>query len=309
MKAAATGQVDLAADFRSFLATERNYSPATLESYGRELEVLLRFADGRPLETLRPAEIRTFAARLHQRGLAPRSIARALSAWRSFFAWACRRRAFESNPAAGIRAPRAARTLPKALSVDHAGMLLDHTTPDPDNPQDLRDLAMFELFYSSGLRLAELVGLDLIAGPESAGWLDERNAEVTVTGKGSKTRTVPVGQKAVQALAAWLGVRGQIARPEETALFVGARGRRIAPAVVQARLKDWANRSGVPANVHPHVLRHSFATHVLQSSSDLRAVQELLGHANISTTQIYTHLDFQQLARVYDAAHPRARRK
>jgi integrase/recombinase XerC len=309
MMTSATGHVDLAADFQSFLAAERNYSPATLESYGREIEVLCKFAGTRPLDTLRPADVRTFAARLHQKGLAPRSIARALSAWRSFFSWACRRHAFGSNPAAGIRAPRAPRTLPKALSVDHAGMLLDRTTPDPENPQELRDLAMFELFYSSGLRLAEVVGLDLIAGASSAGWIDERNAEVTVTGKGGKTRTVPVGHKAMQALFAWLSARGQVARLEETALFVGARGRRIAPAVVQARLKDWARRSGVPANVHPHVLRHSFATHLLQSSSDLRAVQELLGHANISTTQIYTHLDFQQLARVYDAAHPRARRK
>ncbi|MDX6765966.1 MAG: tyrosine recombinase XerC, partial [Candidatus Methylacidiphilales bacterium] len=213
------------------------------------------------------------------------------------------------NPAAGIRAPRAPRSQPKALSVDHAGMLLDRSTPDPGDPQDLRDIAMFELFYSSGLRLAEVVGLDRAAGAGSAGWVDQGNAEVTITGKGGKTRTVPVGGKAMQALAAWQAIRGTIARPEEPALFVGARGRRISPAVVQARLKQWALRSGVPSNVHPHVLRHSFATHMLQSSSDLRAVQELLGHANISTTQIYTHLDCQQLARVYDAAHPRAKRK
>jgi integrase/recombinase XerC len=309
MMAAAPGHLDLAADFRTFLASERNYSPATLENYGREIETLCRFAGTRPLDTLRPADIRTYAARLHQKGLAPRSIARALSAWRSFFAWACRRRSFAINPAAGIRAPRAPRGLPKALSVDHAGMLLDRTVPAPGSAPDLRDLAMFELFYSSGLRLAEVVGLDCEAGAESAGWVDQGNAEVTITGKGGKTRTVPVGGRAMQAMSAWRAIRGTIARPDEKALFVGARGRRISPSVVQTRLKQWARRSGVPSNVHPHVLRHSFATHMLQSSSDLRAVQELLGHANISTTQIYTHLDFQQLARVYDAAHPRAKRK
>jgi integrase/recombinase XerC len=306
---AATDPGDLAAAFQSFLATERNYSPATISSYIREIETLCRFADGRPLASLRPADVRTFAARLHQKGLAPRSIARALSAWRTFFGWACRRRDFEANPAAGIRAPRAARTLPKALSVDHAGMLLDRATPDPASAQDLRDRAMFELFYSSGLRLAELIGLDVRPTAGSSGWLDDPAGEITVTGKGAKTRTVPVGQKALRALAAWRATRQQLARPDELALFVGARGRRIAPTVVQTRLKRWAQLSGVPANVHPHVLRHSFATHLLQSSGDLRAVQELLGHANISTTQIYTHLDFQQLARVYDAAHPRARRK
>lgn len=301
--------LDLAADFRTFLASERNYSPATLESYGREVETLCRLAGTRRLDTLRPADIRTYAARLHQKGLAPRSIARALSAWRSFFAWACRRRAFEVNPAAGIRAPRAPRSLPKALSVDHAGMLLDRASPDSENPLDVRDRAMFELFYSSGLRLAEVVGLDSRAAAGSAGWVDRGNGEVTITGKGGKTRNVPVGSRALHALSAWEAVRSSLARSEEPALFVGARGRRISPAVVQTRLKQWAARSGVPANVHPHVLRHSFATHMLQSSSDLRAVQELLGHANISTTQIYTHLDFQQLARAYDAAHPRAKRK
>ncbi len=309
MNRAASDPDDLAAAFQSHLAAERNYSPATVAAYGREMAVLRGLAGDQPLDSLRPTDIRTFAARLHQKGLQPRSVARALSAWRTFFGWACRRQAYKANPVAGIRAPKAARTLPKALSVDHAGMLLDHALPDPGDVRDVRDHAMFELLYSSGLRLAELVGLDAQPGTASAGWLDLRADEVTVTGKGGKTRTVPVGRKAREALAAWLVVRSSLARTDEVALFVGTRGRRISAGVVQLRLKRRGRQSGVPANVHPHVLRHSFATHMLQSSSDLRAVQELLGHANIATTQIYTHLDFQQLAKVYDAAHPRARRK
>ena len=309
MNRAASDPDDLAAAFQSHLAAERNYSPATVAAYGREMAVLRGLAGAQPLDSLRPADIRTFAARLHQKGLQPRSVARALSAWRTFFGWACRRQAFTANPVAGIRAPKAARTLPKALSVDHAGMLLDRALPDPGDVHDVRDHAMFELLYSSGLRLAELVFLDARPGAASAGWLDLRADEVTVTGKGGKTRTVPVGRKARAALAAWLVVRSSLARTDEAALFVGTRGRRISAGVVQLRLKRRARQSGVPANVHPHVLRHSFATHMLQSSGDLRAVQELLGHANIATTQIYTHLDFQQLAKVYDAAHPRARRK
>jgi integrase/recombinase XerC len=191
--------------------------------------------------------------------------------------------------------------LPKALSVEAAQRLLDNKA---EGVEASRDRAMFELLYSSGLRRAELVGLDLHDGR-----VDLKQAEVTVTGKGAKTRTVPIGAKARQALQAWLGVRNQLARPDEKALFVGARGRRVSPAVVAARLAAWGRASGVTEHVHPHMLRHSFATHVLQSSQDLRAVQEMLGHSSISTTQIYTHLDFQALAKVYDAAHPRARKK
>ena len=202
----------------------------------------------------------------------------------------------------GIRAPKAARPLPKALTVEATQRLLD--AEGEATPLALRDRAMFELLYSSGLRLAELVALDL-----GDGRLDLRQGEVTVTGKGAKTRSVPVGAKARDALHAWLAVRGQVARPAEKALFAGARGARISPAVVGARLAAWARKRGLPERVHPHMLRHSFATHMLQSSQDLRAVQELLGHASISTTQVYTHLDFQALAKVYDAAHPRARKK
>jgi integrase/recombinase XerC len=203
-----------------------------------------------------------------------------------------------------VRAPKSPRRLPKALSVEQMQQLLDGAGASQTKPADLRDRAMFELLYSSGLRLAELVALDADDGS-----LDLKQAQVTVTGKGAKTRSVPVGGRAREALRDWLKTRALLAAPQERALFVGARGRRIAPGTVQARLRAWAKRQGLGASVHPHMLRHSFASHVLQSSQDLRAVQDMLGHASISTTQVYTHLDFQALAKVYDAAHPRARKK
>lgn len=305
----ATSLTELAAAFRSYLEAERNYSPATVNTYGRDLAVLAQFAGSRPADSLRTADIRSFAARLHQKGLQPRSIARALSAWRSFYRWACRRQGFTLNPATGIRAPKAARGLPKALSVDHAAMLLDGPIAEPGDAEELRDHAMFELFYSSGLRLAELIGLDAMPDATSAGWVNDRAGEVTVTGKGNKTRSVPVGRRALEALAAWRVARVKLLRDDPRPLFLSSRGRRVSASLVQTRLKRWAQKSGMPADVHPHVLRHSFASHLLQSSGDLRAVQELLGHASITTTQIYTHLDFQQLSKVYDVAHPRARRK
>lgn len=296
------------AAFCRYLAAERAYSAATVTGYRRDLEALARLTDPTPPESLDSQAIRSAAARLRQRGLAPRSIARALSAWRSYFAWGCRVHGFAHNPVTGVRAPKAPRGLPKALSTDQAKQLLD--APTSAAPGDaVRDSAMFELFYSSGLRLSELIGLDLMPAPRSRGWVDTGAGELTVTGKGGKTRVVPVGAAARDALAAWLSERGSIARPGETALFVSPRGRRVSASYVASRLKRRTLEAGVPAKVHPHVLRHSFASHLLQSSGDLRAVQELLGHANISTTQVYTHLDFQQLARVYDAAHPRARRK
>lgn len=246
--------------------------------------------------------MRRLVAQLHARGLAPRSLASLLSAWRGLYRWLARHRGFRANPVEGVRAPKPARRLPKALSVEQMQRLLE-AGPD-DAPAAARDRAMFELMYSSGLRLAELVALDL-----GDGRLDLKQGEVTVTGKGRKTRTVPVGARARHALQAWIGVRAQLAAPEEKALFVGARGRRIAPGIVERQLRALAARQGVPGRLHPHMLRHSFATHVLQSSQDLRAVQEMLGHASISTTQVYTHLDYQALARVYDAAHPRAKKK
>ncbi|MFN2645728.1 MAG: tyrosine recombinase XerC [Burkholderiales bacterium] len=291
-----------AEDYLASLKHQRRLAPATLANYGRALDVLLTLREGRSLAEMEPAEVRRAVAVLHAKGLSPRTLALVLSAWRGWFRWLARHRGFGANPILGIRAPKAGRPLPKALSVEATQRLLD--AESQSSPSALRDRAMFELLYSSGLRLAELVSLDVADGR-----VDLRQAEVTVTGKGSKTRTVPIGAKAREALSAWLAVRAELAKPGEKALFVGARGARISRAVVGERLAAWGRRSGLAERVHPHMLRHSFATHMLQSSQDLRAVQELLGHASISTTQIYTHLDFQALAKVYDAAHPRARKK
>jgi integrase/recombinase XerC len=262
----------------------------------------LKLKEKTELRDVETQQIRRFVARLHAAGLSGRTLALTLSAWRGFYRWLSRHRGFEANPVQGVRAPKSPRHLPKSLSVEQAQQLLEGARPE--TPEGARDRAMFELLYSSGLRLAELIALDAADGR-----LDLKQAEVTVTGKGGKTRTVPVGGRAREALRDWLKARALLAAPQERALFVGARGRRIAAGTVQARLRTWAKRQGLGASVHPHMLRHSFASHVLQSSQDLRAVQEMLGHASISTTQIYTHLDFQALAKVYDAAHPRARKK
>lgn len=291
----------LAHDYLDALKHQRRLAGATLDNYARALDVLLALRSGKPLQSLNATEVRRAVAILHSKGLSPRTLALVLSAWRGWFNWLVRHRGFKANPALGVRAPKAARPLPKALSVEAAQQLLDNKE---EGVAAARDRAMFELLYSSGLRRAELISLDATDGR-----VDLRQGEVTVTGKGSKTRTVPIGAKARDALRAWLEVRNQLARPDEKALFVGSRGRRISAAVVAARLAAWGRASGLPERVHPHMLRHSFATHVLQSSQDLRAVQEMLGHSSISTTQIYTHLDFQALAKVYDAAHPRARKK
>ena len=288
----------LSREYLDALKHQRRLSAATLRNYAAAL-ALIKEVD---LKSLDSAQVRRMVARLHAGGLSPRTLALILSAWRGFYRWLVRHRGFTANPVLGVRAPKAPRPLPKALSVEAAQQLLDAngklTVPES------RDRAMFELLYSSGLRLAELVALDL-----GDGRVDLAQGEVTVTGKGSKTRTVPIGARARQAIQEWIGVRAQLAHPDEKALFVGARGRRIGPRLVGARLAAWARRQGLAEHVHPHMLRHSFATHVLQSSQDLRAVQEMLGHASISTTQVYTHLDFQALAKVYDAAHPRARKK
>jgi integrase/recombinase XerC len=292
----------LVREYLDALKHQRRLSPATLQNYGRALDLLLGFLEKSSLKNLDAAQVRRYVALLHSKGLSPRSLALTLSAWRGCFRWLVRHQSFAANPVLGVRAPKAARPLPKALSVEQAGRLLQ--AGEDASPAAVRDRAMFELLYSSGLRLGELVSLDV-----GDGKLDIGEGEVTVTGKGSKTRTVPVGTKACAALRTWVSVRSQLAAPAEKALFVGARGKRISPALVGARLRVWARRSGIGTHVHPHMLRHSFATHVLQSSQDLRAVQEMLGHASISTTQVYTHLDFQALAKVYDAAHPRARKK
>ena len=306
--------------FAAYLAGERNYSPATVLAYRHSLDELQRHLAGKPFASAQPQAIRLAVAKLASSGRQPRTIARALSAWRSFFRWGVRHQLFNANPVSGIRAPKASKPLPKALSIDHAVALMERAGSDANDPYDLRDAAMFELFYSSGLRLAELIGLDASPQPGSIGWVDMAAGEVTVTGKGRKTRTVPVGSKALAALAHWRAVREQVLdqgkraqtaadHTSEAALFLSPRGKRVSASLVYTRLKRWTIKAGVPAHVHPHMLRHSFATHMLQSTGDLRAVQELLGHANITTTQVYTHLDFQALSKVYDAAHPRAKRK
>jgi integrase/recombinase XerC len=286
--------------FEQYLAAERGLSANTREGYRRDLAVLASMAGSTPLAKIGAHQIRRFIAQQHARGLSGKSLARMLSAWRGFYGWLTRRHGLEANPCAGLRAPKSAKALPKSLSPDVAAQLLNSHV---ESGLLLRDQAMFELLYSSGLRLAELVSLDLTDARSIAA------GEIEVTGKGAKTRVVPVGSHAAIAVAAWLKERAGMVKPGETALFINQSGTRLSPRSVQLRLRQFAIRQGIPGNVHPHMLRHSFASHVLQSSGDLRAVQEMLGHASISTTQIYTHLDFQHLAKVYDAAHPRARKK
>jgi integrase/recombinase XerC len=285
------------------LSGQRRLSPHTVSNYARDLGKLQAAAGELPLAGIQGHHVRRFIAQLHGQGLTGRSLARLLSAWRGFFAWLGSRGLVSANPCDGIRPPKSPKLLPKALSVDETARLLE-PVEDDDPVQSARDLAMFELFYSSGLRLAELVALNCDA-------LDTmlHEGEVRVLGKRAKLRLVPVGTKAREALAAWAAVRGQLALPDEKALFVGLRGARISPRMVELRLERRAVQLGLPKHVHPHMLRHSFASHVLQSSGDLRAVQEMLGHASIASTQVYTHLDFQHLAKVYDAAHPRAKAK
>jgi integrase/recombinase XerC len=287
--------------YLAWLLNEKRYSKLTAESYAHDLKNLFELSADTPLGDLKVHHIRRYIGQLHSSGLGGRSLSRLLSAWRGFYNYLLRDHGFDSNPCIGLRAPKSARTLPQVLSPDQAIRMVDLPA---DTPDALRDKAMFELFYSSGLRLAELV--DLNADAMRA---DINASEVRVTGKGQKTRIVPLGSCAIAALQNWLAVRSQLANAGEVALFVGSRGARISPRVVQLRMKQWGIKQGVTSNVHPHVLRHSFATHVLQSSGDLRAVQEMLGHASISTTQVYTHLDYQYLSKIYDAAHPRAKRK
>ncbi len=301
------------AQYLQHLAAERRLSPHTVTAYQRDLANLARLAGEKPLAELGVTDIRGAIVRLRGQGLSATSVARQLSSWRGFYTFACRRLGFASNPCLGLRPPRAARALPQILSPDACAQLLDGTgAAAADNALSARDRAMFELFYSSGLRLSELAGLDLDNVNLQAG-------EAQVTGKGNKTRIVPVGKAALTAINAWLphrlslvsredGIPGET-RDNTAALFISQRGSRLSPRSVQLRLNRWALQAGLGQHVHPHMLRHAFATHVLQSSADLRAVQEMLGHASISTTQVYTHLDWQHLAKVYDQAHPRARKK
>jgi len=307
---AASSAVD---DFLAELSTQRRLSPHTAKAYARDLARLAELAGATELPALTAHDIRGFVARLHSGGLAPASIGRTLSAWRSFFRWLADRGSARANPVVGIRGPKRAKRLPKALSADQAVRLAGGAPGD--GALALRDHALVELLYSSGLRLSELTSLDWRHfesrghRPGSVSWIDVEGAEATVRGKGGKTRSVPIGGPALDALKRWLAARAGIRSCDERALFVSARGARLAPRSVQARLSQLARQLGLGMHVHPHMLRHSFASHLLQSSGDLRAVQELLGHANIATTQIYTQLDWQHLAKAYDAAHPRARRK
>ena len=288
--------------FLAYLRDERGLSARTVAAYRRDLE---RFSNALSQQDIAAPgqvtehDIRRFIAHVHRQGLGARSIQRLLSAVRSFYRWLMREGLASGNPAAQVRAPKAARKLPGTLDADSVARLLDISE---DSPLALRDKAIMELFYSSGLRLSELADLR---------WdqVDTASGLVTVTGKGNKTRVVPLGSYAAAALAAWNRVRGQFAGFDEPCVFVSNRGRPISPRTIQSRIRYWAKRQGLPQKVHPHLLRHSFASHMLESSGDLRAVQELLGHADISTTQVYTHLDFQHLASVYDKAHPRAKKK
>ncbi len=303
---------DLLARHLTHLRVERRLAERTLAMYLEAFQRLQRFADahdGLDLAKVQAAHVRRWAAELHRQGLAPRSIAIVLSAWRGFYRWCGRDGLVPANPVDGVRAPKAAKPLPKALSVDHAVALAQHEDADGDPVLLARDHAIVELLYGCGLRVGELLGLDCRPGAQAAGWVDEPDATAHVLGKGGKRRSVPVGRPALRALRAWLECRAEIAAPSEDALFVSRRGGRLTASQVRSRLKRQAIQAGVPTHVHPHMLRHSFASHLLQSSGDLRAVQELLGHAHISTTQVYTQLDFGHLSKVYDAAHPRARKK
>lgn len=289
----------LAAAYLFHLANERRLSPLTCESYARDIAVLLSFATEVSLGQLQIHHIRRFIAQLHGKGFSGRSLARMLSAWRGFYNYLTRDHGYTCNPCTGIHAPKSPRPLPHTLSPDEAAKLLEFPA---DDLMALRDKAMFELCYSSGLRLAELTGLK----PADLSFSD---CTARITGKGSKIRIVPIGSQAIKVLQEWMKRREALVKPGATALFLSRYGKNISSRSISQRLKIQAMRQGINANIHPHVLRHSFASHLLQSSGDLRAVQEILGHASISTTQIYTHLDFQHLAKVYDAAHPRAKKR
>ncbi len=306
--------VSLSGDFSDFLQharVQQRLSPRTLTLYTDGLARLQRLLADAAIDAraLNLAQARRLAALLHREGLAAKSIALQLSIWRSCYRWLGLQGRVALNPFDGLRAPKAPKPLPKALGVDDAVQLASHVPDEmPDSRLEVRDRAIVELLYGAGLRAAELIGLDAQASGAAEGWVDLQSGEAHVLGKGGKRRSTPLGRAAAQALQDWLAVRGQLAAPGEPALFVGARGQRLAGSTLRAMLSARAISAGMPAHVHPHMLRHSFASHLLQSSGDLRAVQELLGHAHITTTQVYTQLDHQHLARIYDAAHPRAKK-
>ncbi len=285
-----------------FLGTLQHLSEHTRKSYQRDLMVLLEFVNAQEVhqwDELDGRQIRSFVAWRHRQGIGGRSLQRNLSATRAFYRYLIGEGVAQHNPAEGVQAPKSPQKLPKLLDVDQAAKLLEI---DAKDTLAIRDRAILELMYSSGLRLSELVMLDLVS-------LDLADAVVTVVGKGNKTRAIPIGKQARKAIKQWLNIRDKMANDEEFAVFVSQRGNRISRRSIQQRLKQWAMKQGITSHVNPHMLRHSFASHLLESSGDLRAVQELLGHADISTTQVYTHLDFQHLANVYDDAHPRAHKK
>ena len=292
--------MDFLTEYLEFLNFERGLSPLTRENYARDITQLIKLADSTTLNSLQNIHIRRFIASLHSKGLGGKSLARMLSSWRGFFEFLVNRKGFTANPVIGLRAPKSPKTLPQALSIEQVVKLVDISD---DAVLSVRDHAILELFYSSGLRLSEVVNLNIDA-------LDFTEGTVIVTGKGNKTRIVPMGAHAMQAIQKWLQIRVNYATNDAAskAVFIGLQGRRMGSRNIQLRLKEWSIKQGINSSVHPHMLRHSFATHVLQSSGDLRAVQEMLGHANISTTQVYTHLDFQHLSKTYDAAHPRAKK-
>lgn len=306
----ASGDAALVAAYLEHVRVQRRLAERTVSLYADALQRLGQQVQDAGLDVLRvqAAHVRQWVARMHSAGRHPRGIALILSAWRGFYTWLARQGRVDHNPVQGVRAPKAGKPLPKALGVDDAVRLAGHTIGDDDPALEARDRCITELLYGCGLRIGELVGLDASPGPQARGWIDLDAAEAHVLGKGAKRRSVPVGAAALQALQDWLGFRSAW-QQNDPALFIGARGQRLTPQHIRLRLRRRSGLAGVAAPVHPHMLRHSYASHLLQSSGDLRAVQELLGHASISTTQVYTRLDFQHLARVYDAAHPRAQAK
>ena len=303
--------IGLVERYLEHVRVEKRLAQRTVELYALDLQKLADNAAkaGVALTQVQNAHVRRWVAQMHGAGRSGRGIALILSGWRGFYAWLGREGLVRSNPVVDVRAPKAPKPLPKALGVDDAVQFAEFSADDADPWLEARDAAMVELLYGCGLRVGELVGLDVQAGSAAKGWIDLQAGEAHVLGKGSKRRSVPVGRKALEALAHWLQVRAAGPHAQQAALFIGRHGTRLSGPAVWQRLKQRSVRAGLATPVHPHMLRHSFASHVLQSSGDLRAVQELLGHASIGTTQVYTRLDFQHLARAYDAAHPRAKRK
>lgn len=308
--------MDLVARYLDHVRFEKRLAERTVTLYTLDLEKLADYAAQAnvALDAVQSTHIRRWVAQMHSGGRSGRGIALILSGWRGFYVWLGRQGLVSSNPVQDVRAPKTPKPLPKALSVDDAVQLAEyHAAPDAADPWlECRDAALVELLYGCGLRVGELVGLDVQAGAQAKGWIDFDGGEAHVLGKGSKRRSVPVGGKALEAMQAWVAVRDQGLTPataEQTAMFIGRNGTRLTAQAVWQRLRQRSLKAGLSTPVHPHMLRHSFASHVLQSSQDLRGVQELLGHANITTTQVYTRLDFQHLAQAYDSAHPRARKK